>query len=414
MTKPRVYGMNLFKTKWACQYYRIDVPLSCFEQFEYADTWNDVGDEGYENSALGLAGADFSLLWGSYGPTILEQVKDVKRIRPQVGPSGEVLLPPILIYDTDDNRDYLHPHNTAFCKQGVRGYPDTSLLRPGDTLWSIDEKTSKRVEKWVDKETSYGGTVFDIARNLQDMRATHEIFRTVDGVTVASPHLARYMRDVIGVKHVHFFPNTIIPTHYQSFPLIPHTGVRILWQGSSSHIIDWSPLRTAVKEVAAKYPDVMWVVFGQQDDWVDDNLPPNRVERHPWVDYAAYKLKRGLLQVDINLCPLVDNYFNRCKSAIKWYEGSVWDVPEATLAARVSPFSDEMTDGENGLLYDTPKDFAHKLGILIEQADLRKRLAQSAKQWVMQNRTPKQTIPPLWEFYQELQQRRIGEVLATR
>jgi glycosyltransferase involved in cell wall biosynthesis len=121
-----------------------------------------------------------------------------------------------------------------------------------------------------------------------------------------------------------------------------------------------------------------------------------------WVPYPTYKAHRVLADADINLCPLIDNQFNRSKSCIKFYEGSILEVPEATLAGNCRPYSEEIVDGENGLLYSDPAEFVTKLSALIENAELRRDLARRAKAWVLENRHYEKTIPGLFEFYQHL------------
>jgi hypothetical protein len=108
----------------------------------------------------------------------------------------------------------------------------------------------------------------------------------------------------------------------------------------------------------------------------------------------------------------VNNAFNRCKSAIKWYEGSILDTPEATLAQNTEPYH-EIKDGKTGLLFDTPSDFVEKLSLLIEDAQLRQRLAAGAKQWVLDNRTPEKTTPGLVNFYEEVRREQKHRRTAT-
>ena len=410
--KLRVYASNK-QTSFACQYYRLQIPLAQFEKAGYAVTWYDNGDQGPQDSAAAMSRADFDVFWCPT-PHQLGMFQNIVGMKSGLL-DGKFHLSPTLVIDVDDNRDYMHPHNPpGFVTQGVRGYPDTSLLQPGQTLYSPDGD-GKPHPLWVDKETYYSGIVFDIERNLTAMRLTHQMHRLAHAMTTPSPHLSRYLHEAIGVKYVHTFPNTIIPEDYVSYPLVrKDKRVRILWQGGCSHDVDWYPLRHALKDVAAKHKDAVFVIFGEMIGWVADYIPAEQLEWHPWVDYAAYKMKRALLNVDINLCPLAKNLFNICKSAIKWYEGSVWDTPEGTLAADVPPYSDEMVDGETGLLYKDPKEFAEKLSLLIENAQLRTRLGQAAKRWVLENRTPEQTIPPLWEFYNEVRDRRVGEYLMAQ
>jgi glycosyltransferase involved in cell wall biosynthesis len=265
-------------------------------------------------------------------------------------------------------------------------------------------------------ETTSGPFVFDIARNLHQMKVRHEIIRACHGATVSTPALASYFRDVIGQKNVHVYPNTIVLKDYACPFKVQRDDpdeVRIIWQGSASHIVDWYPLRSAIHEVAMKYPKVKWVIFGEWFPFIHEAIPDAQVEHHSWVDYPAYKLYRTLLNADINLCPLVDNAFNRCKSAIKWYEASIMPRPEATLAQNTEPYK-EIKDGVSGLLFDTPAEFVQKLSLLIEDAQLRQRLGAGAKKWVLENRQPEHTTPGLAEFYEDTRARQKRERTDTK
>jgi spore maturation protein CgeB len=66
-----------------------------------------------------------------------------------------------------------------------------------------------------------------------------------------------------------------------------------------------------------------------------------------------------------------------------------------------------MTDGEDSLLYNDPKEFAEKLGILIENAELRKTLGEAGKKRVLETRHYLKTAPGLFEFYKELRARKM-------
>ena len=175
---------------------------------------------------------------------------------------------------------------------------------------------------------------------------------------------------------------------------------------------DWFPLRDAVREVATKYPQTRWLIWGTNYAWIHDNIPEAQIEFIPWIGYDGYKAHRTLIDADINLCPLVDNAFNRAKSCIKWYEGSILARPEATLASNVKPYNEEMVDGVNGLLYDDPKQFVEKLSALIEAPDLARRLAEQAKADVIRTRHYEKTVPGLYEFYQETRARKRASSLV--
>lgn len=397
-----VWSTNVMKPS-ACSYYRITVPMHSISQRNYCKLYEFTGN-AVEESNMALFYSDIAHMYNVAGEQHLHTMQVLKNVKPSITEHGP-LYPPAIIYDTDDNTDFVHPFNMTYVHLGTRGYPDGKLLTPREGLQFTDH-TGQLHALWVDGVTKYNGTVFDIKRNLHQMKVRHAIIKEAHGVTVSTPALARYMKQVMGVKNVHVYYNTIDAEHYDRIQTVhpdPST-IRILWQGGMSHYVDWYPLRDALKEISQKYQNVVWVIFGEWFDWIHTIIPDARVEHHPWVDHSAYHLKRMTLDIDINLCPLVNNAFNICKSGIKFYEASLPHNPEVTLAANVEPYK-EIVDGETGLLYDTTEDFVKKLSTLIESAELRKRLAENAKTWVFSNRTPDQTAPSLFEFYQETRNR---------
>jgi glycosyltransferase involved in cell wall biosynthesis len=385
------------------------VPFMEMRDQGLAQVYEDNNEGDPKKSNLALLHSDIGHFYSLTGEDVLHRLRSLKRIKAghrKTDKGGIDIFPPALIWDCDDNTDFVHPFNMTYAHMGVRGYPDAKLLKPGEGLEVVNAE-GKSIGGWVDGVTEYNGITFDIARNLHDMMVRHQIMREVHGVTTASPMLAKYAREVIGCKNVHVFPNTISPKHYEKIRAIrTDQRVRVLWQGGMSHLIDWYPLREALRTICQKYRDkITFVCYGEYFDWINDVVPPHMFEYHPWNEYPAYRLKRGLLNADINLCPLVNNVFNSCKSAIKWYEASIFeDMPEATLAQRGPVFS-EIKDGESGLLFDTAAEFVQKLSLLIEDAELRKRLHASAHKWVLENRTPEQTIPRLFDFYTEIRAR---------
>jgi hypothetical protein len=410
MNKLYVWATNTVKKQTACQYYRIHVPLRALETLGYALCYNADGLDTQKDIRAMLT-SDVCLLYSLGGEGILHQVEVIKGMRPAPRGDNKIHYPAVTVYDVDDNTDFVHPLNYAYLHLGIRHYPSGELLVPGENLeiewegqFDEDGKPLRQIT-WVDKETKldqWGDLTFDIARNLHQMKIRHRIIKTCDGATTSSPVLKSYFEEVIGQKNVYFFPNTVIVGDYEHYDVVRHdTNVRIFWQGAVAHYVDWFPLKEALRTINQKYSNLTWVLYGSKFGWVTEAIPDERIEYYPWSDYDSYKLRRGLLNIDINLCPLANNAFNQCKSAIKWYEASLWDNPEATLAANVAPYL-EIKEGKTGMLYNTPDDFVEKLSILIENAQLRKTLGENAKKWVYQNRVPEKTIPGLIDFYKEL------------
>lgn len=414
-TKPKednqvfVWTHNFAPGRNACAYYRIEVPLGMMDRMGLATIYEDtLGGNSTEiarrNSTLALMFSDIMHQYSLAGESTLHRYQSIKRRKPAM--HGETLVvPPAIVYDVDDNADFVHPFNRTYANLGIRAYPDAHLLKPGDVI--VHENWKGEVEEvWADQETVYDDNLFDIGRNLYDMKVRHQAIRTCDAATLSTRSLASYFRDVIGQKNVYVFPNTIVPAHYEFHEVVRKDNrVRILWQGSPSHYVDWFPLRAALKTICEKYRDkIVFVMWGSRFPWIEGIIPDDMIEQHEWAMYEAYKLKRGLLNIDINLCPLVDNVFNRGKSAIKWYEASIWPKPEATLAQRTEPYH-EIEHDKTALLFRNPEEFVQMLSALIDSPDLRTRLAEASKKWVLANRTPEATIPGLHEFYCDVRSR---------
>lgn len=413
-TKLSVMGFDYSRRPSACEYYRTYVPTRGLEAMEKAFCYIANGEEDKDMCVQAAISSDIVHMYAVDREALGSLVDVIGSMKPQADADGRLRVPPSTVWDIDDNNDYVHPYNPAFNHLGYRSYPSGKLMEPGDSVVTIVEDGTEKV-MWDDKKTlGTKGVPFDIARNRATVASQMHMARSVQGVTVPSIALAKYFKQVQKCKNVHVFPNTIMMEDWHFPNLVPRTDgrVRILWQGGDSHAPDWFHLHGAVAEICKRYPHVTFVIWGGSCVTVAKSIPPENLEQIGWIGFDGYRLRRALVDCDINLAPLIDNKFNHCKSAIKWYEASLGPKPEATLAANVEPYSLEMVDGETGLLYNTPEEFVTKLSILIENADLRRKLGEGAREWVLANRTPQATIPPLHDFYQELRAMRRQEYYA--
>lgn len=376
-----------------------------------ANIFIDKGKLLPETIAQMMLSADVILSFAVGGDVLNARIEAIKNMSPGISDDGaKTIYPPSVVFDMDDNLDWVHPFNAAYSYLGTRSF-EGQILQPGDSLATTMADGSEMIV-WEDGKSSVEGTPFNIADNLKRVKGIHETARRSDGVTVPCEYLAKYYREVHGCQSVHVFPNSVVPEDYPSVKLRPHEGIRILWQGGGSHMVDWYPLRDAVRTICEKYPQVKFLIWGATYKWIHDQIPEHQVEFHDWVPYDAYKPMRVLMDADINICPLADNEFNRSKSAIKWYEGLMGEFPEPCLAGNAGPYKEEIVDGETGLLYSTPEEFVEKLSALIEREELRRMLGANAKKWVWENRYYKVTVPKLMEFYQTLRARKTLALTA--
>ena len=406
-----IYAFAHFRENLAARYYRMLVPLKALYDRGLANIYADDGKTARQYALQMMSGSHIALSWNLTGDVGLDTAKSFREQMKPIMQHGALLIPPAYIFDMDDALEYVHPMNSAYASWGVRRW-DGSFMEPGDQLTIPNPREpGKEIVLWKDKVTQDEDRIFDIAKNFERIAQHYEIARTARGVTVTTEFLAELYREQ-GVKNIYVFPNSVIEEDYFFPNLAPHEGVRIFWQGSSSHFEDWMPVSEALAEVLKENPQAKFVVWGALFPWMKRLLPPEQIEHHPWADYAAYKIQRPCMDADINLCPLVDTPFNRAKSAIKWYEGSLGPRPEATLAANVGPYK-EIEHGKTGLLYSTPQEFKEQLTALVRNTELRKTLGQRAREWVLTNRAASKTCVGLFEFYHEIKRQQRMEALAV-
>lgn len=119
---------------------------------------------------------------------------------------------------------------------------------------------------------------------------------------------------------------------------------KILWTGSTTHVGDIGPLY-AVGEYVHHHSGYLLVIYGP--------FPPafanaRNIVNIPWGDKMFYESILSMIAPDIALLPLTDCRFNRCKSAIKFFECTM--AGALCVASDVEPFASVMADQITGLL----------------------------------------------------------------
>ena len=388
-------------------YYRLEVPLKTAAELgliEYIFDGQNTSQGWWtpQQRALWAAASDVHLYFMPASKTLLKNWEAIRALPPMPDGEGILVYPPSMVFDADDNLNAVSPFADTFVRLGTRA-PDGTLLKPGDRIMIEDPSGSgEHIPLWEDGGT-YGSSTFDIARNLETVHSVHEIAQAADAVTVTCERLAQVYREENKItKPIYVYPNCMRPDDFPRVDLAPHPDeVRILWQGGASHFEDWFPLREAAGRVARKYPHTKWIVWGTMWKSVAKFIPEAQFEFLPWMNFERYFSRLVTIGHDINLAPLQRTRFTECKSAIKFYEASLIHEPAVTLASNTPPY-DEIQENETGLLFSSPEEFETKLGALIEDATLRKRLASNAKDWVLTHRNAYREVPKLVEFWRSL------------
>lgn len=157
--------------------------------------------------------------------------------------------------------------------------------------------------------------------------------------------------------------------------------VRVAYlSGTPSHNKDFATITSALLTLFATYPQMRLVLVGPLDTGNQLQAWSDRIEQIPFLPRADYFAT--VARMDINLAPLeIGNPFCEAKSELKWFEAGLLAVP--TVAAATGTFKEAIVDGVDGYVAGMTEEWTEKIGNLITDADLRKRMGEKAQEAVL-------------------------------
>ncbi len=194
--------------------------------------------------------------------------------------------------------------------------------------------------------------------------------RQCDGVTVSTTHLASVVRRYTDAPPV-VVPNAIDLAWWRE-----HRGRRSIrgltigWAGGVRPDADLEPMAIAWGRIAARYPEVRFIVQGHHPEIIKPHVPEERIIRLPWLPMESHPA--ALRNVDIGCCPLADTEFNRSRSPNKAME---YAASGAVVVASPLVYGDVIWDGAHGLIAHTADEWESLLAALIANPEWRKALA---------------------------------------
>lgn len=252
--------------------------------------------------------------------------------------------------------------------------------------------------------------------NRKHMSAFYFLLNEADFITTTNPNLQAHLAQKTP-KPVHVFGNYINPTEWEERPR-KSSMLRVGFAGSPSHIKELNMILPVIKELQKHY-NFTFVIFGMgngenMDVWYDESKKQyakvwdtweytKEMEifyahmkeiKHEWqtaVRWEMYPKRLAKLDLDIGICPLADDDFNVCKSAIKLYEYA--QVGTVTLASNVTPFKEEalaLTENDYQSWYDA-------LDALLMHDELRIKTLEAQREFVAKNKNVDENIYKLEE-----------------
>lgn len=218
--------------------------------------------------------------------------------------------------------------------------------------------------------------------------------RNADLVTTSTKFLAREYKRLN--KNVVVLPNCIDPVDWRVPKRNEGEKVRIGIVGSVAYYHDFRVIQDFLKDLAGR-SDVQLVMFGLQgkDERKTNILTESElkdeyafwdainVEHAPWVKMNHYFNSLNDLKLDLMLIPRKDNYFNRCKSNVKFLEAAMCEIPVIASSFKNGPY--EELDGNMGILVKNQREWRYEVDRLIKDKELRRQIGRNAKDYVLDN-----------------------------
>jgi len=155
---------------------------------------------------------------------------------------------------------------------------------------------------------------------------------------------------------------------------------------SDKVVIGWSGSITTIKhfELAIPFLKILKQKYGSSIDLrvIGDGTYTNAdldIQGKPWKKQTELS---DLSEFDIGIMPIPDDDWSKGKCGLKGLQYMAMSIPAVMSPVGVN--TEIIYDGENGFLASSVEEWVEKLSILVEDAQLRKRLGANARTTVLE------------------------------
>lgn len=289
----------------------------------------------------------------------------------------------VVIADYDDLVYSCSPFNPAYKTLGLRDVKVKDIDGKEHNLW---------------KDGEHG---FSIKDNYCRYRSQRDLIKIVDGISLTNEYLRdRYAEENPGIEpKIGIYPNSIDFDLIKPFPKKDTGQIRIGWIASASHLSEIWMVKGIFKKLFAKYGDKIKFVLQGDVRELCRAFKNTEMEFHPFIDLSVYPIKIASLNLDIGISPIVDDEFNRCKSALKWSEYSALKIP--SVVSDLPPYI-PVEDGKTGLKAKNEDEWVEKISMLIDNPKLREELSNNAFEENYQKYNLKKNVVDLVKWYEKV------------
>lgn len=261
-------------------------------------------------------------------------------------------------------------------------------------------------------------------KNLMHVSEEHksssiETIGKVDAVTTTNEILAKNLRRYTDAP-IYVMPILMDYLYYGEavsveLPKRNTDEIRIGWFGGAGHFEDLRMVLPALRKLIEKDKRVKFVYCGyggmeseslaMKAQWGEDvlkEIPRERREFMPGVPEEYWPMKHRFMDLDIGICPLIDDNFNKHKEGTKWLEYSALGIP-AVCSSTV--YDRYVSHGKTGLIAKTEDGWYGSLLELIRKSNLRKQIGISAEKEVRDNYNADTSWQRWVKIYQDIVQK---------
>jgi glycosyltransferase involved in cell wall biosynthesis len=232
--------------------------------------------------------------------------------------------------------------------------------------------------------------------NLKDRQdSIIEFLKIADLVTCSTETLAKEYRE--HSENVVVLPNCVDPDDWdEDIKRNKSSKVRIGIVGSAAMEYDYLHIKDIIRKLSQR-DDVEIVMFGLGSRKHRENNPlvtktftdeytfwdSITFDHFPWCQIEDYMATLNGARLDMMLIPRQENYFNKCKSNVKFLEASMCEIPVIAQSFEDGPYEEIPSDC--GILIKDNKDWEEKIELLIKSKVLRRSMGKKAREYVLNN-----------------------------
>lgn len=227
-----------------------------------------------------------------------------------------------------------------------------------------------------------------------------ELLKISDLVTCTTKPL--YWEAIEFNKNVHILPNYLDMEKWD-IPTVPNetNTLRIGWSGSITHRPDLDMVAPVIKKILKSHTNVKFVSCG--DDYANNLFKDINPVQHEYVqampEYIKWPMLAHTLMYDIGIAPLTDEYFNKCKSSLKYLE---YAMTKASGIYSPQAYKKDVKHGVTGLIANSLKEWEKYLELLITDVEYRHKVRDNAYNDVRKNWSIEKHIGSWDKLYKEL------------